>query len=204
MFKRWLLPILVSVALAGSAVASNQVSQNAQSTNSAGQLNVSVEGQKQSYCAGSTAFTGPAGAGVLAYIQGSGTKTIRVVRASISGTATAATTIDLVMVKRNTGYTGGTFTAMSVVPLDSNNIAATATVNTVATATTGGTLVGFVHLDKLSLPTSAGPAPPLTYTFSTENEQAVVLRGTGQSLEMNVSGVPAGFSGNLNFCWTEE
>src|SRR5215469_12319302 len=140
-------------------------------------------------------------------LTGSGTKTIRLTNFTICGTATSASTIDLVLTKHSTANTGGTTgTAPTATPLDSTDAAVSATFAIYTANPTVGTLVGSaVDTIKLNLG-AAGSAGCAALDFGTRNAQAVVLRGTTQQFAVNLNSVslPSGYSLDYRLEWTEE
>ena len=167
---------------------------------------VNTEGTKTTYSVGLGGFTPAATATDFLSIVGSGTKTVRVTRISISGIATAAATVEIQLIKRSSANTGGTSSAATVVPHDSNDAGATAAVNSYSANPTGlGTTVGTVRAAKLNLG-AAGAAGVVEWNFTTRNSKGLVLRGAAQSLNLNWGGaaVPAGTSLTIDVEFTEE
>lgn len=139
-------------------------------------------------------------------IIGSATKTIRILSFFVSGTKTTAAQIDIQLIKRSTASTGGVPTELIRVPHDSNNIGATATVQVYTVNPVPGTSVGTIKVDKLFLPATGTATDGGTkiYEFG-KLGQAIVLRGVGESLNLNLNGVTAtGGSFNIGVEWTEE
>lgn len=169
-------------------------------------LRVSTEGQKLTYRAAVVWSPTATSATDIFIINGSGTRTVRVNWIRLSLYATAASTNNTLLVKRSTANSGGTAAAATLVPVDSGNSAATATVNTYTANPTPGTTVGLVgaQLTQVSHPTN-GPIVPTVWEFSTRNGQSVVLRGTAEGLAINVNGASlAGFGATAEIEWTEE
>ena len=143
-------------------------------------------------------------------ICGSSTKTIKLRSVLLSGTATTATSSDFIIVKRSTADTGGSPTTISMVPNDSTNAAATATVVTYGAAPSLGTLVpGELKDFQLTMPPAASSTPALTYLFipfGDIGQQPPVLRGTAQCVALNFqsAALPAGFHLSISIEWTEE
>jgi hypothetical protein len=166
---------------------------------------VNTEGTKASYSAAILGFTPAASATDFAQIAGSGSKTIRVTRISISGIATAAATVDIQLLKRSTANTGGTPTSVTLVPHDSNDAAATGTVTSYGANPTTGTLTGAIRAQKLNLG-AAGAAGLLVWDFTARNSKGIVLRGAAQSLCLNWNGgsVPSGAVISADIEFTEE
>lgn len=173
-----------------------------------GILAVDTESTKATYSYTATAFGLVATATDFVGIIGSGTKTVRVKRIAISGIANAAAAVDILLIKRSTANSGSTPVALTAVPHDSNNAAATATVNSYTTTNpTTGNAVGTLRSSKLNLGTSgAGGTQQLVWDFGTRNDQAVVLRGAAQMLCLNFNGaaVPAGTALDIEIETTEE
>jgi hypothetical protein len=176
-------------------------------------LKVDVQPSQQSfYRAASGSFTPAATATDLITISGSATKTIRVFSIEVFMTATALADANFFLIKRSAANTGGTSTAKTIVPLDSNFAAGTAVV-TVYTAnpTALGAAVGTISTASVLVGgTTSVTAAQLGYTFnlmSPNFPSGVVLRGTSQLLALNFNGaaVPTGGAiQGVNIMWTEE
>lgn len=140
-------------------------------------------------------------------IYGSATKTIRITRMMVSGNVTSGTTtIPLALVKRSSVDTGGTPNALSAVPHDSQNAAATATINWYSANPTGlGTTVGSgLATQKLALPAIGTVNNVAIFDFGTRPAQAVVLRGTSEGLCLNLATTTStGGTMNIYIEWTE-
>jgi hypothetical protein len=140
-------------------------------------------------------------------IFGSGTKTVRVTRLTISGTATAASSVDIQVIKRSTANSAGTATTPTIAINDSNDAAATAVVKYYAAGAnpTLGTTVANVRSQRLNLG-AAGSAGFIEWTFTTRNTKGLVLRGVAEGLCINWNGaaVPAGTNLCIDVEWTEE
>jgi hypothetical protein len=113
------------------------------------------------------------------------------------------------LIRRSADNTGGTSTALTIVPLDSSNAAATAAARFYTAAPTLGTLVGPVASARL-LFNAAGSGTlekiPLVFNFSGQSSQQIVLRGVSQILSINMSAVAGNFTPTLSgYIWfTEE
>jgi hypothetical protein len=159
----------------------------------------------------SASFTGAAPAALatdIINIQNAGsTKVLKILRVEITGVATAAATVDLLLVKRSTPNTGGVQLSLTAVPADSRNAAATASVISYSTLPTIGTLVGSVRASKLFLSTAAATVadPSLIWDFGSRPGQAIALY-PGENLAINNNGqvVGAGTLLNGSIEWTEE
>ena len=156
------------------------------------------------YRASTTVFTPGATPQDVCTLRGSATKTLLVSRVILSTQQTTAGRNVWHIVKRSTANTGGTSAAMTMVPLDSAAVAATATALTYTANPTAGTLVGRIEVRHV-----ASPAPA---TATLGNVASVVdfaapvmLRGASQVLGWNFNGVvlPAGLSITCTFEWSE-
>lgn len=137
-------------------------------------------------------------------ITGSATKTIRVLRIAFSAVKTAASTMDVLLIKRSTANSGGTSSSIFGVPHDSNNNAATATVLAYSVNPTLGTAVGTVRGRKILVNASGTAGDYLVFEFG-KIGQAIVLRGINDVLAINLNGVTmTGGLCNVSIEWTEE
>lgn len=166
-----------------------------------------TDGYKQTYSATSAAFSSANTATDIFTITGSATKTVRINKISLSCTQTTAGYFDVFLVKRSTANTGGTSAAVTAVPNDSANSAATATVLSYTVNPTTGTLVGNVRGKKVFVPApaTASGASDQDILFGDANGQSLVLRGTAQVLAINFNA--ATLTGDLCIAfveWTEE
>ncbi len=171
---------------------------------------LSLQG-KQTYSASFPAFTPPATPTTLFSITGSGTKTIRVISMNIGTVQTTAGVNRIYMMKRSTANTGGSSAAPTIVPHDSNNGNATATVLSYTGNPSTGALVGNVAILNVYSPILATGTSAIMQDHPINGhdwllEQPITLRGTGQVLEYNFNGaaLPTGLSVVGNIIWIEE
>jgi hypothetical protein len=175
---------------------------------SAGAQVINDAGLKATYMASGT-LSVVTGATDAIIINGSATKTIKVTKVGYYAIASSALVLPILFIKRRVANTGGTSSAATAVPLDSNNAAATAVV-TLYTANPSalGAAVGTILSDSIAVPTA------LALTANDESSfefglgigrQPIVLRGTAQGLAINLSAT-AITSGVLTYYlqWTEE
>lgn len=163
-----------------------------------------MDGNKATYAAVVFGITPVAGDTLV--LTGSASKTIRVTRIEISGTATATTEIMCQAVKRTTADTGGTTgTAPTVVLLDSSDPAPSATIALYTVAPTPGTGAAVrsraLFVD-VSAATTVGDA--ISWEFGNGPKRAIVLRGTSQQCSIFFGSSPAGGVFQLSIEWTEE
>lgn len=160
-----------------------------------------------------TTFAAAAGTAMFFVISGSSTRTVTVQRVSMScPTLTAVAYHNIVVEKWSTAPTGGTATALTKVPLDSNYAAATANLVQVYTAApTEGTLVGTIGSQRfLSTATTANasgtPPDKIEWDFRAHGgSSGVVLRGTAQCLSLAFCTAPASaVTMVVEVEWTEE
>jgi hypothetical protein len=166
---------------------------------------VSSEGTKNTYSSASFGVTLAATATDFWELIGSATKTVRVLRLTITGIATAGASPDILLIFRSSADAGGTATQPTIIPNDSNNAAATAVINLYSANPTLGTAVGTIRARKLNLG-AAGSAGMIDWRFSNTNDQAIVLRGVAQCLCLNFNGaaVPAGTSIDIEVEFVED
>jgi hypothetical protein len=170
-----------------------------------------VDGQKATYSAAVTGLLPTAAASTgLVILTGSATKTVRLTHVLISASiATTAVYIDWQVAKYSAAATGGTSTAMTAVPYDSNSAAATASAASYTGAgPTLGTLVGVIANAKMIAPVTATPAISniIEFNFGNRPAGAPVLRGIAQQIAITANSVTFGTAPNIDITleWTEE
>lgn len=152
--------------------------------------NVSVQPRATTYRA---TFNVTAVAGQAVVISGSASKTVYIKEIFFTKPSGA---VILTGVKQSTATTGGTSTAVTAVPLDSANAAATASTLQYTAAPTPGTSVGEVFRD------SVATTDRVLYQFATDVDgQRLVLRGTAQQLALTLD---AGASVRGYIEWLEQ
>ena len=142
--------------------------------------------------------------GVTIILLGSSSKTIHVTSWSISGTATSLSQGN-VFAGILTGVSGGTCTDAATTPDDSNNSAATATLEycSASPATTGG----FQTSDYFTFESSTqalSAADRVIHTFGNGESQYPTLRGTSQGYGFYLTIDPAGAVVFFTLSWTEQ
>lgn len=162
------------------------------------------------YSFSNASFTIPATPTDIITIDGSGSKTIAVVRAWISTLQTTAGVNSWFLAKRSTARTGGVQVAGTAVPHDSSDAAASATVGHWTTLFTGGgSLVGNVWGGRINSPAAAtagiGGFVGHQIDFVRLFGKPLMLRGTGESLAINFNGaaLPTGMTCLGGFTWYE-
>lgn len=167
---------------------------------------VPLDGNKATYSAAVTGLTVAAAPTDIFTITGSATKTIRITRISFTGSETTATQRDVVLLKRSAANTGGTSTTQTNVPHDSTSAAGTATIRSYTVNPTGlGALVGALRSRKVFIATTTTNSDEMILDFGDKPAQALVIRGTGEVVSINLNSVAsAGSSLNISVEWTEE
>ena len=168
---------------------------------------INSEGRKTTYRA-STSVVIAATATDIFTIFGSGTKIVRVTYIRYRAYSTAGGIKTVALIKRSTADTGGTAVALTAIPLDSANAAATAVVNSYTANPTLGSTVGNISTIVLgqAAVTTVTPIDNVEWRFGVQNGQAGVLRGTGQGFVINLLGAAtqSGENGYFEVEWTEE
>jgi len=200
----------VRVRVSAHTIGDGKLSLRGTSTISGVQLVSSLDGAKSTYSACVSDFAPVVTPTDIISIFGSATKTIRITYVGISGTRTAATQTEFRLIKRSSANSGGAPppTALTKVTHDSNNIAASAAVNSYAANPTLGTTVGSVRTQKVTLQVTASASAMTGVEFTFGNRpgaQAIVLRGTAEGLCINLGGTTmAGGALDIIIEWTEE
>jgi hypothetical protein len=168
-----------------------------------------LDGSRPTYSATISALASAASCTDLFTITGSATKTVRVTRLEISGEASTAVSVQIVLLVRSTANLTGTSTTPTVVPHDSNSAAGTAVVRAyTVNPGTLGTLVGNIRNDFLFLSapaTATVGAEKLFLDFGVGSTQALVLRGASQVLAVNLAAATiTGGSFDINLTWSED
>jgi hypothetical protein len=146
--------------------------------------------------------------GQIFQIQGSATKTIRIINFEISGRATTAGGLDFSVARRSTAASGGTPVTPTISIVDPVDPAATAVATYYTAAPTVGTIVGGPFQDNtIFLCDGKTAVPPYLLDFGDEpGAKAFVLRGTSDFFTVSISAIIAVGAPLINFwCeWTEE
>jgi hypothetical protein len=165
-----------------------------------------VDGYKSSYSATHNNYT--PGSTDIFTITGSATKTIRVLRVEVSFTQSIYSENDVLLIKRSTANSGGTSAAITAVPHDSSDAAATAIVLAYTANPTLGSTVGTIRAAKVFGQATSEPyagSSIVSWTFGDRPSQAIVLRGTTQVLAVNLNSTSiTGGNFDISVEWTEE
>lgn len=160
------------------------------------------------YCGSTPVFTTAASATDIFNFKGSSTKTVYIrkilwKRASIS----AAGTHNIYLIKRSTANSGGTSSALTAVPLDSNFSSATATgVYYTANPSSLGTSLGVIRHIWNYVSSAFYSSDQMTLFDATKGGSPIVLRGTSESISVNYNGVTdaIGTGAVVDIEWSEK
>ena len=185
---------------------------NAQYATSPMGTTYTVQARPQTYSAGYTGITPAASLTDFLTVTGSATRTIFIDRVSCTGTSSAAAVSGINAVIRSTADTGGTTITPSataggqIVPLDTNNVAASATVAAYTANPTTGTLLGVVRSDRISTGVSSGSSTRMEWRFGDGAQQRPTLRGVNQVFALSGLGtaMAAGTSLSCDVTWIEQ
>jgi|LakMenE18May11ns_1017448.scaffolds.fasta_scaffold9959559_17 hypothetical protein len=148
-----------------------------------------IDGVSKTYSASITGLVVAAAATDFIMITGSATKTIRVTKIEVIGTANGDAVTDITVVKRSTLNEEGTSTTLTSVPHDSSDEPATSVIKAyTADSKKLGTSVGDIISHKLFLSTSKTQPYALKMLFGDRASKAIVLRGADQCLCLNYNG----------------
>lgn len=170
------------------------------SLSQAGQVVRPLPFEPQKYAAATGGFAIAASATDVFRILGSNSKTVRVKKLVVSGRTTSGSPVAVVisLIKRSTANTGGTSVASTLVPMDSNNSAATASVNRYTANPTLGTEVGRIASHSITFQrVGLSPLGQLVYEFETP----IVLRGSTEQLSVNFNATSV--TGSSVACYVE-
>ena len=164
--------------------------------------NSPVDGSNPTYSASVSGLVGLAGD--VAIINGAAGKVIRVTRVEFSGTATGVTPVVVTLVMRSTADTAGT--AMTAVPHDARDGAASAVAQSYTAAPTPGTTIGTIRTATVVVATVGTPTEAYTQTWDFGNgpKKCPVLYNAAQGLAVNVGATVAGALYDIDIEWTEE
>lgn len=168
------------------------------------------DGWKATYVYSAQTGTPVATATDVVVLRGSATKTIRVTRIELSGQATAATEIILLLKKHTIANTGGTSSTPVPTKYDSNDGTATATVLLYTANPTVDASATIFRVVRLTLAVAPAATANLNDRYlldlGARPAEALVLRGVAQELAVNLNGVavPAGENLDVTIEWTEE
>jgi len=176
-------------------------------SDSAGSLYVDPTGRIPTYHGTESAFAPLANATTPFFtIQGSATKVIQITWACTTGNSA----LNLIRFRRFSAISGGAFNAITPVPDDTLNPAATVAISqyttlpTVATAFNLGSIESQYMQWTTNTSSLVGP-PAIVWEFGTDGGQAATLRGVNDWFGIEISAVAAaGALMTIKVMWTEE
>jgi hypothetical protein len=142
-------------------------------------------------------------------IRGSATKTIKILRVELSGSATAATEVTLTLNKHTVANTVGTSTTPTPMQHDSADGVATATVLLYSVAPTISGTATIWKTVRMTLNVTPAATTVATdryvYDYGAPPYEPLVLRGAAQEFAINFAGVavPAGGVYDVAIIWSE-
>ena len=155
-----------------------------------------IDGQKATYVVTALGIVSATSATDIFALTGSATKTIRISRVVVSGTATTIQQTDVQLIKRVTADTGTTASTPTPFAYDSTSPAATATCATyTANPTITSTGSGTIHVQKVlfNLPTPASAyavaSEKMVCDYGNRPAKEIVLRGIAEQLVVNLNAV---------------
>ena len=169
--------------------------------------NVNTESSKATYSAVIQDFAPAANATDIVTLTGAAGKTVTLTNVRISGTATAAASQDIYILKRSAGNTGGTSAAVVPTVHDSTDPAPSGAVvkySANPSALGAGTLL---RGDRVSIPALAGAnGTTQVWDFGDRAAKAPKLQNASESIAINWGGasVAAGTNLYITLEWTEE
>jgi hypothetical protein len=174
--------------------------------------NTPLDGSKATYSASISELAIASAATDIFTITGSATKTIRIIKITISGTQTTRSYNDVVLLKRSTPNTSGTSTTRTAVRYDSSDAVATAVVQAYTANPTTGVLVGNFDtinmpfgIDTPTSPQSNGSLEVFSWNFGSGPLKAIVVRGINEVVAINFNGQTLpGSTLDVSVVWTEE
>ena len=164
-----------------------------------------TDNKETAYCASTPIFTTAASATDIFNFKGSSTKTIYIRKITWKQSNVAvAGSHHVYVIKRSTANSGGTSSAITAVPLDSNFPSATASGVYYTANPTAGTSLGAIS--HITIHTNF-PAGDISTLFDSGNGGSpIVLRGTSESVSVNYNGVTdaIGTSAVVDIEWSEK
>ena len=141
----------------------------------------------------------------LVVLNGSATKTIRVKRITVTGSATTAGSMEVLLKKHTVANTGGTkATAPDVVKLDSADGAATCVVDLYTANPTIDSTAKLMAVRALNMGV-AGANGAVEFDFTNADNKGILIKGAAQALAINFNGgtVPTGGKLGWSVIWEE-
>lgn len=168
-------------------------------------------GKKQTYCASTDVPQSVAVTVTKTFssLTGSATKTVRLQRVVVSGTAAALATVPVVLKKTSAAATGGTPVTMTEIPFVTGATAVTAVAQMFSAAPTVGTLIGAIDSRLITFGitgTSVYDGSAAVFDFTNGGEmESPTLSGVAETFELHFGvAAPSTPVVNVAWYWTEE
>lgn len=129
-------------------------------------------------------------------LAGNAAKTVAITKMTITGYATATGIAAIALYKRSTANTGGTSSAASVVPNDSNDPASTSVCLVYTANPSTGTAIGIPDRRIVQLPAPTAALQGLWERVWGDVQKPIILRGANECLAINLNGTTV-VGGNL-------
>lgn len=166
---------------------------------------VNREGRRRTYSAAVNGLTVAANPTDILTITGAASTTVRIKKIEFSCSSTNNLVTPMLLIKRSTANTGGTSTAVTAVPHDSGDAAASATVLSYTANPTLGTTVGTIRTTRFQTSGANTVVPSvLPWEFERTSKPPTLL-STSEVLALNLNANSiAGSLFNIYIEWTEE
>lgn len=147
---------------------------------------IDTESQKATYSYTTASIALQAAPSDILQIRGAANVVTRIKSVKVQASSTVSGALNLSLVRRSTGSTGGTSASGTVNKYDTSDATASTTItsftaNPSTTGTTVSTLYSFIQ----PVNAAATPQQPLTLPFTNNNLKGVVLRGAADYLVLN-------------------
>ncbi len=189
------LPLFIMLLIAAVTVCPHQARAQAGPGSLSGVI--LMDAQKNTYGVVGVAITPAATPTDVVILKGSASVIVKVKKVTVSGIASSAGSMDVSIVRRTTADTGGTFTNPTIHAYDSLNDATTASVQQYSANPTLGT--GYAIKNQTLNFGVAGAAGTVIFDFMRQNDQPLILRGTAQSMAINLNGQTVPTTGKISY-----
>jgi hypothetical protein len=159
------------------------------------------------YRAATGTWTIPATPTDMVTIQGSATKTIKILNITLMASQTTAGANSFFLIRRSAANTGGTASTVSAGSMAAANAGATAVVKFYTVNPTGlGAANGTLDIAYLNTAAPGGAILPYQWILDSNLGQPIILSGTSDFLALNFNGatLPSGLKVALTIEWSEE
>lgn len=172
---------------------------------------ISLENTQSTYSIGIEDYAPYATPTDIFLLQGSATKTIKITKVRLSGASTAASSLDIYVLKRTVDNTEGTRASQAADickhdTLDADATAIPYTYSVIPTSLGSGKTFRTRARQYFPRLATADLSNEFVIDFDTHKSKPIILRGVAESLVVNLGGaaVPAGLILYINVEWVEE